>query len=384
MLASAHGSFRANNRWGVLDASALLEGIEQFVALNKGDATWVAEVGEAFRSADASGDVAHASSIVVDVKPSEHAGSRGLMDSESLLKAKLNGIYSENRENALEFAERAERDGDSDRAEKFRALADPDRDFLQITDDPEPRVSEVVGDLASAENVTMLFPGTGTTIGSYGAKEGRDDAVKLLRMQEEVDRGRNHAVIDSLSFEAPTGLQAPDVSTIAGGLFGGPAGMVDLVSETNLPNMLGDFADDDFLQAAGDELFDFVDGVPLPDGATVNAVGHSYGTTALGQATVDHPELRLKWDNVVGAGSPGMVADRATDLSFGDVFMAAQRGDPISGLDNWGEPYGHLFGAQQLGTHQPGSLIDMPSHSMYFSTEHGRLREIAEATTDQR
>lgn len=61
-LAAAHASFQANNKWGGMDASGLLANIGQFVSLNKADARWVAGVGEAFRAADASGDVAYASS----------------------------------------------------------------------------------------------------------------------------------------------------------------------------------------------------------------------------------------------------------------------------------------------------------------------------------
>lgn len=405
MLAEAHGSFRANNRWGDFDASGLLDAIEGFASANRADAAWVAGVGEAFRAADASGDVAHAPSINVgvSVKPTEHVGGRGLGNGRSEYAVRLARIYGENRQKALEFAERAEletyhldlhikdleRRYDNGlqspdpwpldvaipnrqlqmreavaRAETFRALADPDRNLLQITDDPVPRVSEVHGDLAAADGVTFLFPGTGTTAANFNTK--REDAKFLLRMQDEEDKGRVHAVIDSLSYEAPSAPVA-------------------------LPDMLGDFASDGFLERSGDDIAAFVDSAPLPAGATVSAVGHSYGSTALGQATLEH---ELKWDNLVGAGSPGMVAEQASDLEAGDVFMVAQAGDPVTGVGGtrvgnvlradvgpWGAPYAAGFGARQLGKYDPG--VKFSAHSRYFSRKYGRLREIARATTDR-
>ena len=116
--------------------------------------------------------------------------------------------------------------------------------------------------------------------------------------QNDADPARNHLVIDSLSYEAPTGH---DVNPI---------------------DMAGDFGSDKFLDNATDEI--------------------------------------------------------------DDVFMAAQPGDPISGLNNWGSPYGHQFGAQQLGTHDPGGLHKMSEHSKYFLEKQSLLVDIAAAITDQR
>lgn len=61
-LSSAYSSFQSANRWGGIDASGLLTNVATFDRLNRADARWVAGVGEAFAAADASGDVAHASS----------------------------------------------------------------------------------------------------------------------------------------------------------------------------------------------------------------------------------------------------------------------------------------------------------------------------------
>lgn len=65
-LTSAYSSFQAENQWGGIDATGLLGNLGAFDELNRADARWVSGVGEAFRAADASGDVAYASSSDID------------------------------------------------------------------------------------------------------------------------------------------------------------------------------------------------------------------------------------------------------------------------------------------------------------------------------
>ena len=180
--------------------------------------------------------------------------------------------------------------------------------------------------------------------------------------------------------------------------------------------MPGDFTRDKFLDNASDDIGEFVRSVPLPHGATINAVGHSYGSTALAKATLDHA---IEWDNPVGAGSPGMVAEHAADFGADDVVMVAQRGDPITGvgaagtgaadvldvilpvlipgdafLDSesvgvpdegrWGDPYDSDFGARQKGSYAPFTPPNFDRHSEYFLEDVGQLETIANVTTDQK
>lgn len=250
-----------------------------------------------------------------------------------------------------------ERDLLNKRAVAFEKIGKSNRQIIQLTTDKPPRISEVVGDLSSADTVTFLIPVTGTTLENF--RKVVDSATSLRDAQNDVDAGRNHVVIASLSYEAPTGLDVDPV------------------------DMAGDFASGAFLQRASDDVGEFVKSVPIPAGATVNAVGHSYGSTALGKATV---ESELHWDNFVGAGSPGVTVDNASALGAGDVFMSAESGDPITGIGNswfeqWGDPYSPEFGATQLGNYDPG--LNSGAHSRYFMERYGRLKEIARATTDR-
>ena len=235
--------------------------------------------------------------------------------------------------------------------------------------------------------MTFLIPGTGTTAANYAT--AREDATNLLDGQNDADPARNHVVIDSLSYEAPTGH---DVNPI---------------------DMAGDFGSNKVLDNASDEIAEFVEWVPLPQGATINAVGHSYGSTALAEATLDHA---IEWDNLVGAGSPGMVTEHADDFGSDDAVMVAQPGDPITGvgaagtgaadvldvilpvlipggafLDSesvgvpdegrWGDPYDPDFGARQEGTYSPG--VNFGAHSNYLMEKNGQLNVISRATTDK-
>src|SRR5687768_8986024 len=64
-LQLALASFNRNNHWGSLDAGGLVDDLRQFLDANATDAAWVAAVGEAFRAADAEGDVAYATTADV-------------------------------------------------------------------------------------------------------------------------------------------------------------------------------------------------------------------------------------------------------------------------------------------------------------------------------
>jgi uncharacterized coiled-coil protein SlyX len=107
-------------------------------------------------------------------------------------------------------------------------------------------------------------------------------------------------------------------------------------------------------------------------------VGHSYGSTLLGAAASGGHHLDV--DNVIAVGSPGMLVERADQLSLGPAahVYAMRAGNDIIGFSGmvteWtlgAEPTAPGFGATRLAADPgPNGLFGLPSvgaHSNYWS-----------------
>ncbi|MFI0357088.1 alpha/beta hydrolase [Actinomadura sp. 9N407] len=141
-------------------------------------------------------------------------------------------------------------------------------------------------------------------------------------------------------------------------------------------DMVKDAPFGNYADAGGAKLNDFVDGIRETQseagngGAHMTAVGHSYGSTVIGEAA-RHEVDRLSVDDIVVAGSPGMRVEKAADLGIGSdhVWVQEARGEAIS-LGRLGHGGGYFpgppnapsdedFGAQRLAT-------DGQGHSDYW------------------
>ncbi|OLT30864.1 hypothetical protein BJF79_38025 [Actinomadura sp. CNU-125] len=144
-----------------------------------------------------------------------------------------------------------------------------------------------------------------------------------------------------------------------------------------------------YADAGGPQLNNFIDGLREAqstagnDSAHMTAVGHSYGSTVIGEAA-RHPENRLPVDDIVVAGSPGMRVSHAEDLGIGANHVWAQEasGDqvpssgrylhgsgglpPIGGLQHLtgvpNVPSDQEFGGQRL-------MTDTEGHGNYWDGE---------------
>ncbi|MCQ9130115.1 alpha/beta hydrolase [Streptomyces hilarionis] len=86
-------------------------------------------------------------------------------------------VYRENRDYLVRAADAARRMGDGDRARALDELASPDRDFLEVSADGDGRAVEVLGDLAHAQRVALLVPGTDTTVDTFDHLGSRHGSV---------------------------------------------------------------------------------------------------------------------------------------------------------------------------------------------------------------
>ncbi|MFB4297923.1 alpha/beta hydrolase [Actinomadura sp. NTSP31] len=134
-----------------------------------------------------------------------------------------------------------------------------------------------------------------------------------------------------------------------------------------------------YADSGGPKLNGFVDGLREAQAGAGNphghltAVGHSYGSTVIGEAA-RHPGDRLRVDDIMVAGSPGMHVMHAGDLGIGAGHVYAQeaRGDQVPALGRYGHggvtwgpgqpvvPSDPEFGGHRLVT-------DGRGHSQYWN-----------------
>ncbi|MBT2392658.1 hypothetical protein J7E87_25300 [Streptomyces sp. ISL-1] len=213
----------------------------------------------------------------------------------------LGDRYEANRGNIREAARTAADHGDRGRATRLRVMADPARHFLTFDGRDGGRTAEVFGDLAVAERIAVLVPGSDTNLDTY--ERFRAGAVAL-----HGELGRRAAVIAWLGYATP-GTVSPEVLT------------------------------DGRADGAADQLRLFINelGQAQPS-ARVSLLCHSYGSVVCGRAA---PSIDVA--DIVLYGSPGAGVDHMAGLRTRAAVWAGR------GSDDWIADVPHLR-LELLGT----------------------------------
>ncbi|MEV6522197.1 alpha/beta hydrolase [Longispora sp. NPDC051575] len=219
--------------------------------------------------------------------------------------------YGATRADVLAAAATAEDHGDRRRAASLRALADPARHLLSFDGRDGGRSVEVFGDLAGAERIAVLVPGSDTTLDLYGRFRG--GATRLA-----TELGGGSAVVAWLGYRTPATVSLPAVT----------AGRAD----TAAPD----------LRAFVQEL------AAARPGATISLLCHSYGSVVCARAAADLPVKDIVLYGSPGTGFPAAAAlrtpatvwagrgaddwiDRVPDLAIRLPFVTVGFGaDPVS------------------------------------------------------
>lgn len=218
----------------------------------------------------------------------------------------LEEAYAANRANAAEASRMAAAHGDRHRAAANRSMADPSRRLLAFDGRGAGLATEVFGDLAHADRVAVLVPGSDTSLDTYGRFRAAALALhRRLAAQAPVGAlpGRTPtAVVAWLGYETP-GTVSTTVAT---------TGRADRAAPK--------------LRA----LVDTLRGVTGPD-ARLALLCHSYGSVVCARAAdgLDVADIAL-------VGSPGTGADSAADLHTSARVWAAR------GADDWVQHVPHL------------------------------------------
>ncbi|TCR23819.1 alpha/beta hydrolase family protein [Streptomyces sp. BK205] len=266
----------------------------------------------------------------------------------TLTAATLDRAYAANRANAAAAARMAAAHGDTHRAKADGELADPARRLLAFDGRGTGEATEVLGDLARADRVAVLVPGSDTSLDTYPRFRATAEALHR-QLTRTAPRGTRTAVVAWLGYRTP-----------------------DTVSTTVLTTDRADEA------APGlSEFIGRLHGI-VGTGATVSLVCHSYGTVVCARAAA-----HLDVDDLVLIGSPGTGADTAAGLHTPARIWAARGKDDWVGdvphvrTDLFGvtvgfgtDPVSPAFGARVFAAGEGG-------HSGYFTPGSVSLANLA-------
>ncbi|MBT2526885.1 hypothetical protein J7E91_15985 [Streptomyces sp. ISL-99] len=224
----------------------------------------------------------------------------------------------------IEKSERAARRmGDTARADHLAELAEPGRQFLSFDPRDDGLAVEVLGDLAHADRVAVVVPGSDTTIDTfdelgtrYAALAGGARAVHAEMRRLSPDT--KVAVVAWLGYHAPRTLSRDVVTTARA-------------------------------QAGGAQLRVFVAQLKQANpAAPVTLICHSYGSAVCGSAVENPASTAAPLDNLAGiavVGSPGMGLRSASDLAVRVPLWVGR------GADDW------IAGVPHASVSVPGATI---------------------------
>lgn len=231
--------------------------------------------------------------------------------------------------------------------------------------DGDGAVAVSVGDLDTAENVSVTVPGFGTD-----AADIDGNTQKAINVQQAASEagGTSTASLIWIGYDAPDNLTG------------------DAAAVTN----------EHLAENGGDRLADTFDGLNAmrSDDFHLTAIGHSYGSTTTAHALTDHD---VDVDDAVLVGSPGAGGgvEHADELDVNnDVWVGANSRDPVAALADNGWAGGWLAGGAGLGNDPAeddfgvnrfqaedvdrGDYIrTFPQHTSYFDHDSESLYNIA-------
>ncbi|MEV6168129.1 alpha/beta hydrolase [Streptomyces sp. NPDC051954] len=262
--------------------------------------------------------------------------------------ATLDEAYAANRANAAEASRMAAAHGDTRRAAADDSFAAPSRQLLTFDGRGEGEAVEVFGDLATADHIAVLVPGSDTSLDTYD--RFRATALALRdQLARASPKGTGTAVVAWLGYETPGTISATVTTT-------GRA------------------------EQAAPELREFIREMRSVVGreAQVSLLCHSYGSVVCARAAAG-----LDVDDIVLVGSPGTGADTAADLRTRARVWAARGADdwvanvPHVSTDLFGttvgfgtDPISPAFGARVFAAGHGG-------HSDYFAPGSASLANLA-------
>ncbi|MEU6658432.1 alpha/beta hydrolase [Streptomyces sp. NPDC046821] len=218
------------------------------------------------------------------------------------------------------------------------------------------RAIVATGNPDTADNTAVYVPGTGASLANAHGDINR--MSELWRAANQQSPGQSTSTITWIGYDAPDNV-VPNATARHYAYDGAPA------------------------------LNTFMDGLQTaqggPESSHTTLVGHSYGSTTIGAAAKEDGNLAA--DDVVVAGSPGMLVSDASELEVGSdhVWSEAASNDPVPamgqealggrkfGVNTWnGVPYSlgpiiSIPSDESFGAHRMD--VDTSGHSGYWDAD---------------
>ncbi|QSB04416.1 alpha/beta hydrolase [Natronoglycomyces albus] len=230
--------------------------------------------------------------------------------------------------------------------------------LLDFSTDGNGQAVVAVGNPDEADNTAVYVPGTGSTLSGFGGTLSRAETMADDALEYGPD-GDSTAVVAWLGYDAPQNVA--------------------------LHSPWGSYA-----EGAVDPLARFMDGIDAShqnsDGARTTLLGHSYGSTVIGETAVNSD---LNVDQIINVGSPGTRADHADDLGIGaeNVWSTRSPADIIKIPADWDrvhgpDPVSDEFGGQTFTSDNMTWRPD-EAHSAYWDEGNPSRRNFAFIITGQ-
>lgn len=266
----------------------------------------------------------------------------------------LHTTYEANRANATRAAHMAATHGDPHRAAADQALAAPSRNLLTFDGRGAGQATEVLGDLAHADHIAVLVPGSDTSLDTY-ARFHKAAAALYADLTHRAPKGTSTsaaAVVAWLGYEPPATVSTTVTTTTR--------------ADEAAPHLRTFIRD---LRAA-----------TRPQ-AHISLLCHSYGTVVCGRAAPG-----LDADDIALVGSPGTGADSAAALHTHARIWAARGSDdwirhlPHTSATLFGTTIG--FGTDPVSRPFGARVFDAADadHSGYFTPGSASLANLARIT----
>lgn len=422
-LRTAWSTFRGSCGWARVDDVTCIAGFRDLLRENDADARWLDRIAEAFDRAGGGRSIANAALDVAasgDLPPAlrdvlgpgltaeqvaerwarlgwsdDTRSKRDLAALPIAVQAVIGNLegapyWARDTANRAVLASRisaARRSNDmqlhaleSIRRSLTTVKGEAGRQLIALTADVPPLAAVSLGDLATADTVTVAVPGMGSS--SEKMTDWTSAARNVLRAQDTADPDKRHAVV------AWMGYRAPSVPVTGGTDFG----VFDTGAATKgAPALIG------ALQG--------LSAVRRSDPPRTVVLGHSYGSTT---AAVALSKGKTHVDALVTVGSAGIPDDvrSASELDADQVYSGQAR-DVIPFLeDGMGDQWAHIgrdfssdhhrdptdpdFGGTAFNTDgsDPGTAVG--DHGVHTDDQNGyldpntqSLRNVALATTGQ-
>jgi hypothetical protein len=251
--------------------------------------------------------------------------------------------------------------------------------YQPTEDNGQGRAAIAIGDPDYADDISVVVPGTGSSVQSGWLSDGHNDAINLWEQSNAADPNGRHAVISWMGYDAPDSFSDPRIAGPGNARDGGKL----LAADVN-----------------GLWVTHAEDVAPH-----VTVLGHSYGSTTVADAFA---QSGMHANDAVLLGCPGTdLARSAADFHVdgGHVYVGSASSDPVSWIgaepdwlpdwlnQNLGypvglqaglgiDPAGDEFGSVRFDAEVVGSDgLDVHDHSHYYDRGSESLRAMTRITT---